>query len=325
MIGAIMNRVNEQLSLLRQYSGQNNLSLICVIVDYISCRIFHGYSLDDYIYNSDGPFTSGIFRSRFFSFRRWKRLLDKFNDRNEVGILDDKVKFLKQFDSYINHAWLYPKGGATFADFQKFIGSNQEIIRKPVTSIYGLGVSEFKIPANVDEEYYSSICKQDILLEERIKQHPLLIFGNSSVNTIRVYSILDRNNEVHVLKAVLRVGVGNSIVDNFHAGGVIYPISIEYGMIESFGVQKVATKRIFYHPYTNQCMLGYKIPSWEKVIALVKEAHIILPKVRYIGWDIVVLENGEVDIIEANSNADHALFGRIGYDKLFYKKIKRLL
>lgn len=38
-----------------------------------------------------------------------------------------------------------------------------------------------------------------------------------------------------------------------------------------------------------------------------------------------MLENGEVDIIEANSNADHALFSRIGYDKLFFLRIQELL
>lgn len=72
-------------------------------------------------------------------------------------------------------------------------------------------------------------------------------------------------------------------------------------------------------------MIGYKIPSWGKILTLVRDAHIMLKNVRYIGWDIVVLENGDVDIIEANSNADHALFSRVGYDKLFYDKIKALL
>lgn len=61
------------------------------------------------------------------------------------------------------------------------------------------------------------------------------------------------------------------------------------------------------------------------MIQLVKEVHVTLLTIRYIGWDVVVLEDGEVDIIEANSNADHALFSRIGYDKLFFKRIKNLL
>ena len=30
-----------------------------------------------------------------------------------------------------------------------------------------------------------------------------------------------------------------------------------------------------------------------------------IPKVRYIGWDVVLKDDGELCIIEANDNADH--------------------
>lgn len=98
-------------------------------------------------------------------------------------------------------------------------------------------------------------------MEECIKQHPSLCFGNTSVNIIRIYSVLDRNGRPHILKSVLKVGGGSSIVDNFHGGGVIYPINLEHGIIESFGEQKQSAQKIFYHPGTDKCMLGFSIPS----------------------------------------------------------------
>ena len=49
-----------------------------------------------------------------------------------------------------------------------------------------------------------------------------------------------------------------------------------------------------------------------------------LPQVRYIGWDMVITPEG-VDMIEANDTADHALFGRIGCERLFLKKLKSLV
>ena len=46
-------------------------------------------------------------------------------------------------------------------------------------------------------------------------------------------------------------------------------------------------------------------------------------QVRYVGWDMVITPDG-VDLIEANDNADHALFGRIGCQKLFLNQLKSL-
>ena len=320
-----MKKITQQISVLKQYARKNEISIILTIMDYVLCRIFHGYCLDDYVLNTPGYFVSWRWRKDFFSFRRWKRVLSLANDSKAVYLIDNKGEALKHFAPFIKHKWLYPQE-STFEEFKNFMSSNNVIISKPVTSIYGLGVSVLHYSRDcIDDKWFKQMCEDNILLEECIKQHHLLFFGNTSVNTIRVYSVLDQNGQPHILKSILRVGVGESIVDNFHAGGVIYPINIEYGIIESFGEQKNSDRKFFYHPGTNKCMLGYAIPSWEKVIQIVKEAHVTLPTIRYIGWDIVVLENGEVDIIEANSNADHALFSRIGYDKLFFLRIQELL
>ena len=68
---------------------------------------------------------------------------------------------------------------------------------------------------------YNELKTNGFLLEECILQHPSMSFNNTSVNTIRVYSVLDKQGKAHILKVVLRAGVGDSVVDNFHSGGVI--------------------------------------------------------------------------------------------------------
>lgn len=321
MIGMTSNKIKTHIQVLKKYSSDEKITFVTVIIDYMVCRIFHGYCLEDYVYNSYGSYTSNIYRRRFFSFKRWKFILH-YNNKNGIAILDNKIAFLKFFHRFIKHDWIYPKE-SSLEEFNNFLLTHEHIICKPVKSIYGLGVSLFR--KNDPENKYVNICKNDLFLEEQIKQHHSLSFGSKSVNTIRVYSMLDKSNNVHILKSILRVGTGGSIVDNFHSGGVIYPINIEYGIIESYGLQRESNKKIFYHPGTSQCMLGYKIPSWEKILGTVREAHAMLPEVRYIGWDIVVMYDGEIDIIEANSNADHALFSRVGIDRLFYHTIKELL
>lgn len=96
-------------------------------------------------------------------------------------------------------------------------------------------------------------------------------FNNSSVNTIRIYSVLDNKGNVHILKAVLRVGVGESIVDNFHSGGVIYPINIEHGFIESKGQIRAQKDGVFVHPGTDKIMLGLVIPHWDMAKETIKK------------------------------------------------------
>ena len=171
---------------------------------------------------------------------------------------------------------------------------------------------------------YNELKSSDLFLEECITQHPLMSFNNTSVNTIRVYSVLDKQRKAHILKAVLRAGVGDSVVDNFHSGGVIYPVNIEYGFIEASGVRRLDRKQVSIHPGTNIIMLGFAIPHWNQLIETVKLMAESLPQVRYIGWDMVITPEG-VDMIEANDNADHALFGRIGCERLFLKKLKSLV
>lgn len=57
-------------------------------------------------------------------------------------------------------------------------------------------------------------------------------------------------------------------------------------------------KRYAYHPYTNEQIVGFKIPNWEAVIATVIEAAKEAP-IAYIGWDVAIRDIDCV-IIEAN-------------------------
>ena len=50
-----------------------------------------------------------------------------------------------------------------------------------------------------------------------------MALGNTSVNTIRVYTIIDYKGDAHIVQAILRVGVGDSVIDNYCAWGCIYP------------------------------------------------------------------------------------------------------
>ena len=202
--------------------------------------------------------------------------------------------------------------------FFSFISDNDRIIVKPTNSTKGIGIYELN-KNKTNDELSKELLGKEYILEECIVQHPKMSFGNDSVNTLRVITILDSHGEVHIIKVCLRVGVGNTIVDNFSAGGIAYPINLKYGRIEGPGSNK-KMEQIYVHPEGNQFMVGLEIPYWEQVIELTKRAAQKLPQVRFIGWDVAITANGPV-LIEGNTRPGAFLIEFIGNEKGLYKEI----
>lgn len=300
----------------KEHAKENGVSTFRVVCDYLWARIAHGFCSEDYFLNTSGIALKNFQRKQFLSHKRWLNMMPFFNDEQFIPLLLNKKETLKLFSPFLHHAWCNP-AEASFDEFKDFVKKHKQILIKPISEEGGRGIRIYVPSDNLLSDYQSL---KDWLLEECIVQHPLMKFNNTSVNTIRVYSVLDKQGEVHILKTILRAGIGDNIVDNFHSGGVIYPINIEGGFIEQWGVQREVKQKIFIHPGSEQMMLGYHIPHWNMLLAMVKEMAKKLPQLRYIGWDMVVTSDG-IDFIEANNNADHALFARVGMDKFFYSKI----
>lgn len=149
-----------------------------------------------------------------------------------------------------------------------------------------------------------------------------MCFGNASVNTIRMHTILDKNGKAHVFKPILRVGVGSTIVDNYAKGGAIYEVDVKEGIVCTYG-KNHAGEKIIKHPQTDIVMLGRKIPRWDEVVDTCKRAAEHLPEIRFIGWDVAIGEN-DVQLIEGNHNPDYELvefFGSRGYYEIIKKYI----
>ena len=306
----------------REHALKYKVSTLSVFLDYVYARLCYGFCGEDYFLNSNGFAMKNFQKKEFFSHKEWIKMRKLFNDENYTHILNNKVETLKYFSSFINHDWCYPKEHDE-DQFKQFVEKYQRIIVKPICEEGGKGIGLYNPFGDLGGGYFA-LKQNDYLLEECIKQHPRMSFNNSSVNTIRVYSVLDKYGKVHILKAVLRAGVGESVVDNFHSGGVIYPVNVEHGFIESYGERRAEKKGVFIHPGTDIVMLGFVIPHWEQLKNMVKKMAESIPQVRYIGWDMVITPDG-VDMIEANDNADHALFGRIGCNRLFLKQLKSLV
>lgn len=152
-------------------------------------------------------------------------------------------------------------------------------------------------------ETVDELIEQSCMLEEFVEQaQELSTLNPSSVNTVRVYTVLDKKGDAHILSASLRVGGKGSEVDNYHSGGVGYPIDPETGVIMAAGAD-ILGRRYLYHPGTGAKTIGFEIPRWEQLKSFVFSACTVTPKARLIAWDIAVLTDG-FELIEGNYDGD---------------------
>ncbi len=125
-------------------------------------------------------------------------------------------------------------------------------------------------------------------------------------NTIRVLTIWDSEENGPVITNVAhRIGSRQSFpLDNFHGGlgGICAPVDIESGelgpavSLSKHGQLSSHDK----HPETGGQIAGIQIPNWQQVKAMILEAATLYAVSPYIGWDIVITENG-CSFVEGNS------------------------
>ncbi|WP_303317703.1 sugar-transfer associated ATP-grasp domain-containing protein [Flavivirga abyssicola] len=151
------------------------------------------------------------------------------------------------------------------------------------------------------EKFGDSILKNCYVHQEVIIQHPdVNKIYPSSVNTLRIDTYIDKQQNIHVLSALMRFGIGGSFTDNASTGGLYISVNTETGKLQGKGRQDIIKggKEFTKHPDSNTVLNGYKIPFVTESCNLVKLASKSLPN-KIIGWDIAITKNGPV-IIEGN-------------------------
>lgn len=248
--------------------------------------------------------------------------MNQLNDQKSIHFLENKAEFNEFFEQYIHRDWIVSLN-ADAEEIKKFIVAHKYVIVKPIDAMEGHGIYKLNRDniADIDAEC-AKLSKQNFIIEEILQQHHSMVLGNKSVNTIRVHTLIDKTGKAQILSCVLRAGVGDSVVDNYCSGGVIYPLNAEYGIVDGSGVSRAGSGHIK-HPQTEIIMIGFKVPNWEVLTTELKKAAEKIPEIRLIGWDVAITENG-IALIEGNHNPDYELYEFIGKGKSF-KQIKDLI
>ena len=135
----------------------------------------------------------------------------------------------------------------------------------------------------------------DIAIQEVIAQHSFLeSLQPNSVNTFRIVTLL-YGGEAQILSAVLYIGSGGVASND----GEFYKVGIdESGVARGFIVQGKGKQASSLPSGARVC--GVQISHFDKVVAMAKSMHLVLPHFGIIGWDFTIDENGEPVMIELN-------------------------
>lgn len=307
---------------LKNLSSRENLFLPFVYWDFAKASIVHGAILNHYVRGQLYKL-KGCERRKSLTYRRILKTYVRCNDKNYIPTLNNKHLFNAHFHNYVKRGWLYSQE-MNFGAFNALCDRCSTLIVKPEDGVEGFGIRKCHPPQGVREReaLYKDLVSISCMIEECIVQHPGMVFNNTSVNTVRAHSMIDANGEVHILKMLLRAGVGDTVVDNYASGGCVYELDMKSGHIISPSLKKNG-EEVRVHPGSDIYVLGRQVPMWDEVVNTVKSAHKELPQCRFIGWDVAITPTG-IELIEGNHNPDYELFEFFG-TKGWWSIIKKYL
>jgi len=236
------------------------------------------------------------------------RFVKQLNEKEYWHIFDNKNEFNSTFAEFVTRDWIYPVSENKDAVLT-WLKKHEIIFAKPNAGQCGKGIEKIKVKdwQGKEGELYNYLIENKLeLLEEPIQQHNEMNgLNSSSVNTVRIVTVMNKSNEVTLLTAFSRIGNGNH-VDNFNSGGMTAKIDIATGKIIEDAVNKKG--EIFEkHPLTGNKIKGFQIPRWNEAKDMVTRAAKLSPHVRYIGWDVAITTNGPT-LVEGNQFPGHDIY-----------------
>lgn len=199
-------------------------------------------------------------------------------------------------------------------------------VKKAMDSEGGHGIT-FLEAAKLSHIDLKKILEQyscDLVIQEGLTQSPVLsAINESSVNTIRLITLLRKDGTVKIYSVVLRMGIGGAKVDNASSGGITVGIEDD-GRLKpvAYNAKGVRFDR---HPTSHVMFDKYVIPNYQEVKQLVVEQAKKCPHFRLVSWDIALDKNNTPIMIEANLKYGELDFHQLNNGPLFGEDTKDIL
>ena len=263
-------------------------------------------------------------------------VIDKFfNNWEKARIVDNKTEYrrlfpdIKQPDTILtrcNGFWYNNELILHNIAIVDVILSNCPCFIKLATESEG-GKGVYYIDKETNSEELIQLInkiKGDIIVQKALVQSSeLSALNSSSVNTIRLMTLLKSDGTVKLCSACLRMGINGAKVDNASSGGIVAGID-ENGCLKKYAYRPTG-ERFKTHPTSLVVFEHYQIPNFDKCKDVVLSLASHYPNFRLISWDIALDKDNEPVLIEANLCSGELDFHQLNNGPIFGDETKEIL
>lgn len=275
-----------------------------LVYELLLYKYYYGFKYEEYFLFD---FENKTFEERMQFVGNYERhfTFKKIGDKNIKHIFYDKYLTYQIFEPFYKRKAI-KVGKEDFKDFCNFINEYKRIIAKPLCTSQGAGIRFVDCSDNktLQKEFDSMFLVSDYyILEEIVHQgEKMAAFHPQSINTVRFVTYYN-GKDTRYLYAVVRIGVGESIVDNLSAGGIAAAVDLKTGKLITDAYRKITDyKEVFeVHPETGVRIKGSQLPDWNELLSIVDKTVTVVPEQKIVGWDFAYSDKGWV-LIEANTS-----------------------
>ena len=304
-------------------SNPDNLSINQkqAIKDYFSEYV----AINDFSDHEFYTACTGVFHANYIPDWFFYTVVDPFfNDWEKARIVDNKCFYEMMFPNCkqpyciafrINGIWFsHARSVISYQDVLTLIEAEKEAVFIKVACESNGGHGVYRVTGEDPQIYINKICG-DVVIQRALKQSEILNrLNHTSVNTVRVLSLLSEGG-VKIYSKILRCGISGAFVDNASSGGVTIGIT-ETGRLKEVAYDKYG-KKYDVHPTTNLPFNTVVIPNIHMIDELVCRLHPLIPYFRMVSWDIAIDDNNQPVLIEANMMEGELDFHQLNNGPLF--------
>lgn len=234
---------------------------------------------------------------------------DAYVDKNMIDVFLPMANHPKYYLKNMNGYYYINDKPVSKEDAITFCSNISNVLIKPSLESHGEGIRKLNVKnglTNVDNLTIGQLFdryKKNFSIQEFVDQHELMRRLNpSSVNTLRILTFRSEM-EILVLYSVVRIGRDGKEIDNESAGGISTKINPD-GTLSKYAYGSPGIDDKVEKTDTGIILEGYKIPSYESAVEMVKKCHLNLPFFDMIGWDIAIDKEGKPVLLEWNIHTE---------------------
>lgn len=257
-----------------------------------------------------------------------------FNDWDMAEIIDNKCYYPRIFTNVkqptcllmrVNGFWYKDNSIITENKAIETLMQHEVFMKAAIDSEGGYGVEYLPIGTEKTKiQFLISKYKTDLVIQKALTQSKEMCkLCETSVNTIRVLSFLNKSGEVEVLSTIVRMGINGAKVDNASSGGITCGIT-NNGQLKDIAYS--AKGQLYQsNPNNGRKFSEVIVPKYNEILKTAKSLHKDIPHFRLVSWDFALDENDEIILIEANMKYGELDFHQLNNGPVFGDATERIM